>query len=91
MIRFAVILLVAIALGLVSSIRLGLVGLLATTLGYMVVMVAFRADQDIGVLEITLALIVLQMAYVFGGWLDLPRWRRIRAAGEDGPPGEGDR
>ena len=83
--------LVATALGLASSVRLGLVGLLATTFGYVVIMVAFRADQDIGLIGMTLALIVLQMAYVFGGWLDLPRWRRIRAAGEDGSVSEGDR
>ena len=82
---------VATALGFASSVRLGLIGLLATTFGYVIAMLAFRADQDIGLVGITLALIVLQMAYVLGGWLDLPRLCRIRAAGEDGSASEGDR
>lgn len=91
MIRFVVFMFVATALGLASSVRLGLVGLLVTTFGYMIVLIAFRAEDDIGLLGVALAMVVLQMAYVFGGWLDLPRWRRIHAAGDDGPTGEGDR
>lgn len=91
MTRFALIIVVSSFIGLASATRLGLFGLIVVSGVYLAVLVAIRADHDLGVGSLIVSMAVLQMAYVLGGWLRESRPRRLPTIGCRNDEGEGDR
>ncbi len=81
MTRFALIIVVSTVIGLASATRLGLFGLVAVSLAFLAILVATRADHEIGVAGLAGAMVVLQVSYVLGGWLCQPLLRRLPTTG----------
>ncbi len=91
MTRFVLIIAVSAFLGVASATRLGLFGLLAVSGVYLAILLALRTEHGIGFLDLLVAMVVIQGAYVLGGWLCLPMLRRSPATGSDGEQEEEDR
>jgi hypothetical protein len=91
MTRFMLIVVVSTCIGLASSTRLGLFGLLVVSGAYLAILVAIPTSQQIGFAAIAVSMVVVQCAYVLGGWLFQPSLRQLLASGGDGDREEDDR
>lgn len=91
MTRFALIIVVSTVIGLASATRLGLFGLVTVSLAFLGILVAIRADHDIGVAGLAAAMVVLQVSFVLGGWLRQPLLRRLPTTGCNADEDEGQR
>ena len=78
-------------IGLVSSTRLGLFGLLVVSGAYLAILLAIPIHHQIGFAVIAVSMAVVQCAYVLAGWLLQPSLSHLPANRCDGAPEEDDR
>ena len=88
---FMLIAVVSTCIGLVSSTRLGLFGLLLVSGAYLAILLSIPTDHQICFAAIAVSMVVVQCAYVLGGWLLQPSLRHLPASGCDGDQKEDDR